>query len=150
MITALNVIAALLTIGFGLFGFLAPAYTANALDLTPTKSTMGFSEMRASVGGLFVVTGAVVLWLNTPMAYAKPYLFELGQIHAEHETTSEQYDLFATSLIEVLSSPDLLSKHGSAEAAELSSPYTVAESKEAWSKILEIIKVTMLDGAKSF
>ncbi|MEM9126466.1 MAG: DUF4345 domain-containing protein, partial [Pseudomonadota bacterium] len=70
MIQILNVIAALLTVGFGMFGFLAPAYTANALDLAPTTSTMGLSEMRASVGGLFVVTGIAVLWLNNPMAYA--------------------------------------------------------------------------------
>ena len=70
MVSALNILAALLTIGFGLFGFLAPGYTANALDLTPTNSTMGLSEMRASVGGLFVVTGIAVIWLNNPMAYA--------------------------------------------------------------------------------
>lgn len=69
MIGTLNTIAALLTIGFGLFGFLAPAHTAQALDLAPTNSTMGLSEMRASVGGLFVVTGIAVLWLNHPMAY---------------------------------------------------------------------------------
>ncbi|WP_209503995.1 MULTISPECIES: DUF4345 family protein [unclassified Ruegeria] len=69
MITTLNVIAALLTIGFGLFGFLAPAHTANALDLAPTNSTMGLSELRASVGGLFVVSGIAVIWLNSPMAY---------------------------------------------------------------------------------
>ncbi len=69
MVPTLNAIAALLTIGFGLFGFLAPAYTANALDLAPTTSTMGLSEMRASVGGLFVVTGIAVLLLNNPMAY---------------------------------------------------------------------------------
>ncbi len=77
MITALNVIAALLTIGFGLFGFLAPSFTANALDLAPTKSTMGLSEMRASVGGLFVVTGVAVLWLNNPLAYVM-----LGVVYA--------------------------------------------------------------------
>ena len=69
MISVLNVIAALLTIGFGLFGFLAPSFTASALDLTPTDSNMGLSEMRASVGGLFVVTGVAVLWLNNPTAY---------------------------------------------------------------------------------
>lgn len=69
MITTLNVIAALLTIGFGLFGFLAPVHTANALDLAPTNSTMGLSELRASVGGLFVVSGIAVIWLNAPMAY---------------------------------------------------------------------------------
>ncbi len=70
MVNTLNIIAALLTIGFGLFGFLAPAYTAAALDLAPTKSNMGLSEMRASVGGLFVVAGLAALWLGTPTAYA--------------------------------------------------------------------------------
>lgn len=70
MTETINVIAALLTIGFGLFGFLAPAYTAAALDLAPTNSTMGLSEMRASVGGLFVVAGLAALILHTPLAYA--------------------------------------------------------------------------------
>lgn len=69
MIYALNVVACLLSIAFGLFGFLAPRYTASALDLEPTESTMGLSEMRASVGGLFVVAGAAALWMNTPIAY---------------------------------------------------------------------------------
>lgn len=70
MTDALNIVAALLTIGFGLFGFLAPRYTAAALDLAPTTSTMGLSEMRASVGGLFVVAGAAALWIETPLAFA--------------------------------------------------------------------------------
>lgn len=70
MTEILNIIAALLTIGFGLFGFLAPRYTASALDLEPTTSTMGLSEMRASVGGLFVVLGAAAIWLSAPMLYA--------------------------------------------------------------------------------
>ncbi len=61
--------ATLLTIAFGLFGFLAPRYTASALDLEPTRSTMGLSEMRASVGGLFVVAGAAALWLDEPLGY---------------------------------------------------------------------------------
>lgn len=66
----ITLIATLLTIAFGLFGFLAPRYTASALDLEPTKSTMGLSEMRASVGGLFVVAGIAALWLDEPLAYA--------------------------------------------------------------------------------
>ena len=70
MIDVLNVIAALLTIGFGLFGFLAPRYTASVLDLAPTDSTMGLSEMRASVGGLFVVAGGAAIWLGQPLGYA--------------------------------------------------------------------------------
>ena len=70
MTDIINIICALLTIGFGLFGFLAPRYTASALDLEPTKTTMGLSEMRASVGGLFVVMGLAALWSGHPMAYA--------------------------------------------------------------------------------
>ncbi len=70
MIDLLNLICALLTIGFGLFGFLAPRYTASVLDLEPTASTMGLSEMRASVGGLFVIMGIAAIWLDQPLAYA--------------------------------------------------------------------------------
>ncbi|KIC48876.1 DUF4345 family protein [Tateyamaria sp. ANG-S1] len=70
MIDILNIVAALLTIAFGLFGFLAPRYTASALDLAPTDSTMGLSEMRASVGGLFVVAGFAAIWIDAPLAYA--------------------------------------------------------------------------------
>lgn len=70
MIEIVNVVCAVLTIGFGLFGFLAPRYTAAALDLAPTASTMGLSEMRASVGGLFVVAGIAAIWIGEPLAYA--------------------------------------------------------------------------------
>jgi hypothetical protein len=70
MTDIINTIAALLTIGFGLFGFLAPRYTAAALDLEPTKSTMGLSEMRASVGGLFVIMGLAAIWMAQPIGFA--------------------------------------------------------------------------------
>lgn len=70
MLQFLNTLAAALTVAFGLFGFLAPRYTAAALDLRTGASTMGLSELRASVGGLFVVAGLAALWLQDPMAYA--------------------------------------------------------------------------------
>ena len=70
MTDTLNIVATLLTIAFGLFGFIAPRYTAAALDLAPTTSTMGLSEMRASVGGLFVIAGLAALWLGHPLAFA--------------------------------------------------------------------------------
>ena len=70
MTDTLNIVAALLTIGFGAFGFLAPKFTAGVLDLQTGASNMGLSEMRASVGGLFVVLGLACLWLGTSSAYA--------------------------------------------------------------------------------
>lgn len=70
MTDILNLVACGLTICFGLFGFVAPRYTASVLDLAPTASTMGLSEMRASVGGLFVVVGVAAIWLDDPMGYA--------------------------------------------------------------------------------
>lgn len=67
----LNLIAAALSIGLGCFGWLAPAYTMSALDLTATNdSTMGASEVRASVGCLFVGLGLGALIIGTPAAYA--------------------------------------------------------------------------------
>ncbi len=67
----LNIIAALLSIGLGCFGWLIPAYTMSALDLTATNdSTMGASEVRASVGCLFVGLGVGALLIGGPVAYA--------------------------------------------------------------------------------
>jgi hypothetical protein len=66
----MNLTAAALTVIFGAFGFLAPRFTARALDLAPTGSTMGLSEMRASVGGLFVATGLALPALDMPAAWA--------------------------------------------------------------------------------
>lgn len=70
MIDVVNSMCALLTVGFGLFGFLAPRYTASVLDLECSKSTMGLSEIRASVGGLFVAAGLAALIIDAPLAYA--------------------------------------------------------------------------------
>ena len=65
----LNYIFAALSIGLGCFGWLAPKYTMGALDLTPGDTTMGASEIRASVGCLFVGLGVGALVLGTPVAY---------------------------------------------------------------------------------
>ena len=65
----INPALAILTIAFGAFGFLAPRYTAGALDLETTHSTMGLSELRAGSGGLFVAVGLWCLFTNAPEAY---------------------------------------------------------------------------------
>ena len=64
-----SIIMAVLTIVFGAFGFVAPRWTASVLDLEPTNSTMGLSEIRASTGGLFVALGIAALLIGTPWAY---------------------------------------------------------------------------------
>ncbi|MEO1638237.1 MAG: DUF4345 family protein [Pseudomonadota bacterium] len=65
----LNIIFALASIGLGCFGWLAPRYTMGALDLTAGETTMGMSEVRASVGALFVGMGIGALLIGTPTAY---------------------------------------------------------------------------------
>ena len=65
----LNIIFALLSIGLGCFGWLAPRYTLGALDLSMGQTTMGMSEVRASVGCLFVGMGIGALLLGSSEAY---------------------------------------------------------------------------------
>tara|TARA_B110000879_G_scaffold160742_1_gene207554 strand:+ start:129 stop:425 length:297 start_codon:yes stop_codon:yes gene_type:complete len=70
IITLLNWALALLTIGFGLLGWLMPDYTMRTVDLSDGGSTMGKSEVRAASGALFVVAGVGALILATPASYA--------------------------------------------------------------------------------
>lgn len=65
----INIIFVILSIGLGLFGWLAPRFTLSALDLQMGDTTMGMSEVRASAGCLFVGMGVGALWLGTPEAY---------------------------------------------------------------------------------
>ena len=65
-----NIIFALASIGLGLFGWLAPKYTLEALNLTGHTDTMGMSEIRASAGCLFVGMGIGALLIGTSAAYA--------------------------------------------------------------------------------
>lgn len=66
----LNIIFALLSIGLGLFGWLAPKYTMETLNISGHTDTMGMSEVRASAGCLFVGMGLGALILGSPVAYA--------------------------------------------------------------------------------
>jgi hypothetical protein len=66
----INWALAALSVGFGLFGWLAPGYTMEKVDLRDGGSTMGTSEVRAASGALFVFVGLGALILHTPAAYA--------------------------------------------------------------------------------
>ena len=66
----INIIFALASIGLGIFGWLAPQYTLDTLDLQAGPSGMGPSEIRASAGALFVGMGLGALIIGGPVAYA--------------------------------------------------------------------------------
>ncbi len=70
MIDLLNITLALVSVALGAIGWLAPRYTLDLLELSPTGSTMGVSEIRAASGALFVGLGLGALFLATPLAYA--------------------------------------------------------------------------------
>ncbi len=70
MIDLINIIAMLATIAFGSTGWLAPRYTMQKLDLQPVNSRLGFSEIRAANGALFVGLGVAALVINQPLVYA--------------------------------------------------------------------------------
>ncbi|QFU09177.1 hypothetical protein PARPLA_02366 [Rhodobacteraceae bacterium THAF1] len=70
MVDLLNIVFALLSIGFGAIGWLAPRYTMDMLDTKDTGSTMGISEVRAASGALFVGLGVGALLMGSPIAYA--------------------------------------------------------------------------------
>ncbi|MEM8632201.1 MAG: DUF4345 family protein [Pseudomonadota bacterium] len=78
MTEILNILLALLSIGFGAFGWLAPRFTAGVLDLTPGETTMGLSEIRASVGAVFVIAGIGAVLIATPSAWAMLGMIYLG------------------------------------------------------------------------
>lgn len=66
----LNIIFAVVTIGLGAVGWLAPKYTMETLNLTTHTDTMGTSEIRASAGALFVGMGLGAMMIGTPTAFA--------------------------------------------------------------------------------
>ncbi len=70
ILAIIDFILALVTIGFGAAGWLAPGWTMEKVGLEDTGSTMGLSEVRAASGALFVVAGIAAIWIGTPTAYA--------------------------------------------------------------------------------
>ncbi len=118
MFDLIDLLIAVLTIAFGLFGFIAPRYTASALDLETGASTMGLSELRASAGGLFVAVGVICLWTGAPAAYAMLGVAYVGagtgrlvSIFADNPPRSKALVFFAFEAVPALW---LLARHGGA------------------------------------
>jgi hypothetical protein len=70
MIYTLNILAMILTIGFGLIGWVAPRYTMKKLDLSTDGCRVGLSEIRAANGALFVALGVAAVAIAQPLGFA--------------------------------------------------------------------------------
>lgn len=106
MTDILNILMALLSIGLGAIGWLAPRYTLSVLDLAPTGTTMGLSEIRAASGALFIGLGLGAIVLGTPLAYAMVGFAWAGaaagrltSILADEAPTRRTYGFFATEAV---------------------------------------------------
>ena len=106
IVDILNILLALVSIGFGLIGWLAPRYTMDLLDLSADGSTMGVSEVRAASGALFVGLGAGALVLNDPLAFAMigfawggAAIGRLTSIIADEAPTRQTYVFFASEVV---------------------------------------------------
>ncbi len=101
MTDIINILLALTSIGLGAFGWLAPRYTMDLLDLRPDGSTMGVSEIRAASGALFIGLGLGAIILGEPLAYAMigfawggAAIGRLTSIIADADPTRQKYTFF--------------------------------------------------------
>ena len=68
-IDLLNYAVAIVTVGLGLCGWLAPRWTMSVLDMKAGPTNMALTEVSAVSGCLFVGIGLGVMVLNEPMAW---------------------------------------------------------------------------------
>jgi hypothetical protein len=73
----LATIGALITIGLGVLGAIAPHLAARLVSIAPVGG-LGVSEIRATYGGLFIALGGACLVLDSPSAYAVAGIAWLG------------------------------------------------------------------------
>jgi hypothetical protein len=64
-----NFAVAILTVGLGLMGWLAPRWTMNQLDMKAGPTNMAYTEVSAASGCLFVGLGLGAMLLDQPMAW---------------------------------------------------------------------------------
>ena len=69
LVDIVNHVAALLTIGLGLLGWLAPRWTMQQLDMIAGPSNMAYTEVSAVSGCLFVGLGVGAIYLNEPLGW---------------------------------------------------------------------------------
>ena len=101
----LNLLGALLTIGFGLFGLLFPAKIARLVGLT-AKTKAGSSEFRATYGGVWLAMGIALLAIDQPVAYTIVGIAWLGaalgrlfSIIIDKSSTQQNWTAFVIEII---------------------------------------------------
>ena len=109
MFEVINLLAMIVTISLGLFGWLAPRYTLSKVGLKNDDrdgSRMGFTEIRAANGALFVFAGAGALWLAHPFTYAAIGFMYLGAaigritgIVVDKASSAKAWSFFAFELV---------------------------------------------------
>ncbi len=77
LLNVLKVVGAIGTIATGVISLLRPLSVTGFTGLKP-DGARGLSEIRAVLGGLFIASGAAVLWLSDPAAYKVLGLAYLG------------------------------------------------------------------------
>ncbi|MBF9031487.1 DUF4345 domain-containing protein [Rhodobacterales bacterium HKCCE3408] len=68
-IDIVNLAIAVLTIGLGLLGWLAPRWTMQQLDMRAGPTNMAYTEVSAASGCLFVGLGLGAIFLNEPLGW---------------------------------------------------------------------------------
>jgi hypothetical protein len=69
LVDIVNMVVAMLTIGLGLLGWLAPRWTMEQLDMVAGPTHMAYTEVSAVSGCLFVALGLGAMILNEPMGW---------------------------------------------------------------------------------
>jgi hypothetical protein len=68
VLNILKIVGAIGTIATGVISLIRPLSVTGFTGLQP-DGARGLSEIRAVLGGLFIASGAAVLWLRNPAAY---------------------------------------------------------------------------------
>jgi hypothetical protein len=103
LVDMINVAVALLTIGLGLLGWLAPRWTMQQLDMVAGPSNMAYTEVSAVSGCLFVGLGLGAIFLNEPLgwvvmgiAYAGAAVGRVTAIFRDNAASRQSWTFFGS------------------------------------------------------
>lgn len=102
LVDLINIVVGLMTIGFGLLGWLAPRWTMQQLDMVAGPTNMAYTEVSAVSGCLFVGLGLGAIYLNEPLgwvvmgiAYAGAAVGRVTAIFRDNAASRQSWTFFA-------------------------------------------------------